>query len=194
MSKWAEAFAALARIPDTRDTSDIGQAQQQPCVTIVSSVTPAGPPADPIPTPSVTNVSYVTSIRCSDEGTLSTPLEPDDTRDTSDTRVPIGRPAPLCVTSVPCVTPISASDPVGTIDLLAAELLSQAERNPAITITDHAKALDYFRARAAAGDAESKSTAKPPQPESPSALLKLPKVAEITRIWPGARFVQFIDE
>ncbi len=77
---------------------------------------------------------------------------------------------------------------------LAVELLSQAERNPAIRITDHAKALDYFRARAAAGDADSKSAAKPPQPESPPTLGKLPMVAEIIRTWPGARFVQFIDE
>ncbi len=77
---------------------------------------------------------------------------------------------------------------------MAAKLLSQAERNPAIRITDHAKALDYFRARAVAGDAESKSTAKPPQPERPSALRKLPMITEIIRAWPGARFVQFIDE
>jgi hypothetical protein len=89
---------------------------------------------------------------------------------------------------------IGAADLPGAIDLLASELLSQAERNPAITITDHAKALDYFRGRAVVSAAESKSAAKPPQPDGPSALLKLPRVAEITRIWPGARFVQFIDE
>jgi hypothetical protein len=80
------------------------------------------------------------------------------------------------------------------VEALAHELLERAEHAIGVGITDRVKVLNYFRARAAAGDAESKSTAKPPQPESPSALLKLPKVAEITRIWPGSRFVQFIDE
>jgi hypothetical protein len=89
---------------------------------------------------------------------------------------------------------ISASDLSGAIDRLASELLSQAESNPAITITDHAKALDYFRARAMANEAESKSTAKPPQRDRPPTLGKLPMIAEIIRTWPGARFVQFIDE
>jgi hypothetical protein len=50
-------------------------------------------------------------------------------------------------------------------------------------ITDRVKALDYFRARIVAADAE-----------RPPALRKLSVLAEIIRTWPGARFVQFIDE
>jgi hypothetical protein len=125
--------------------------------------------------------------------TARSPMQRADTADPGDTLQP-ERYGDCSVTRVSSVTGIGASDPVGTIDRLAAELLSQAEGNPAITITDHVKALDYFRARAMADEAERKSAAKPPQPERPSALRKLSVVAEIIRTWPGARSVEFIDE
>jgi hypothetical protein len=220
----ADRFSGLALSADTLDTDDTLRSERcRDCsVSRVSTVTPIGSPggertnhlrgptrsADTLDTDdtlrsercrdcSVSRVSTVTPIGSpGGERTnhLRGPTRSADTLDTNDTLAGRNIESAQSVNIVHCVTAIGAPDPEDAIARLAVGLLSQAERNPAIRITDRAKALDYFRTRAAAGDADSKSTAKPPQPESPSATLKLPKVAEIIHTWPGARFVQFIDE
>jgi hypothetical protein len=105
MSRWADAFAALSRSPDTLDTGD--------------ALAPAAGPS----THSVKTVKSVTEVRCSNEGTLTAFLEPDDTRDTSNTSVPVVRPTPLSVTNVHCVPSI---DRLGEVAELRHPRISRA--------------------------------------------------------------------